>query len=85
MKQIFYCLAIIALAGCAIRKPITIPVASTVKVQQNLAVLGHQLADGVQMSDEVAKQFKVIQDASDVIGAYLAVQDNKDIKLPANP
>jgi hypothetical protein len=85
MKYVFYCLAIIAMSGCVTRKSVTIPVASTVKVQQNLAVLGKQLSDGVQMSDEVAKKFKVIQDASDVIGAYLSVQDNKAIKLPSKP
>ncbi len=81
MKILLYCSAIM-LAGCATHKPANIPVASTVKVQQNLAVLGEQLSHGAEMSDAVAQEFKKIQDASDIIGAYLAVQDNKDIKVP---
>lgn len=82
MKPLFLLLPIILLAGCATQKPAAIPIASTAKVEQNLAVLKQQLNDGVQMSSAVGTQFKKIQDASDVIGAYLAAQDNKDVRTP---
>ncbi len=76
----FLLLPIILLTGCATHQVAAIPIASTAQVEKNLAVLKQQLNDGVQMSAEVNTQFKKIQDASDVIGAYLAAQDNKDVK-----
>lgn len=64
MKPI-YLIPIIFLGACAARKPVSIPVASTIKVQESLEVLDAKLSAAGQTNAQVSKHLQNAKDAAD--------------------